>query len=232
MLEVTDLHFSYGKKEILAGVSFDLTAGEIVGLVAPNGTGKSTLLRSLTGLLTTKKGQVRLLDFDRRKNRNDFLQHLFFLEDSTRLFDHLTAKEHFQYVKDLWSSKVEVKKVLQVLRMQEYAKKKVGKMSLGMKQHVLLGMYLMSDADLLLFDEPLNGLDPTSIDLFTDIFSRLKSQGKTMLMSSHQLGNVSEMSDRVIFLKEGQIEIFPAKDLDLAEKYRSLFSLESEVQLW
>lgn len=229
MLEVSGLSFNFHKKVILDDVSFSIEAGEIVGLVAPNGTGKSTLLRNITGLLTPKKGKVTLLGFDAYKQRTKFLSNLFFLEDSQRLYDNLSAREHFQYVKDMWKSDMDVDRVLKVLKMEDYAKKRVGKMSLGMKQHVLLGMYLMSDAKLLLFDEPLNGLDPTSIELFTKIFSRLKEQGRSIVMSSHQLGNVTEMSDRVIFLQGGHVTIYPTDEIDLKEKYRSLFKEEDDL---
>ena len=171
---------------------------------------------------------MTLLGFDAYKNRTAFLSQLFFLEDSQRLYDNLSAREHFQYVKEMWKSDMDVDRVLKILKMQDYAKKHIGKMSLGMKQHVLLGMYLMSDAKMLLFDEPLNGLDPTSIELFTKIFSRLKAQGRSIIMSSHQLGNVTEMSDRVIFLQGGHVPIYPTSEIDLQEKYRALFAEEDD----
>nr|WP_137599055.1 ABC transporter ATP-binding protein [Enterococcus nangangensis] len=173
---------------------------------------------------TPKKGSVTLLGADAYKNRKKFLENLFFLEDSQRLYENLSAKEHFQYVKDMWHSPMAVDKVIKLLKMENYEKKKVGKMSLGMKQHVLLGMYLISEAKLLLFDEPLNGLDPTSIKLFTKIFSKLREQGRSIIMSSHQLGNVTEMSDRVMFLKDGKIVIYSTAEIDLNEKYRALFT--------
>ncbi len=167
---------------------------------------------------------MTLLGADAYKNRKKFLENLFFLEDSQRLYENLSAKEHFQYVKDMWHSPMAVDKVIKLLKMENYEKKKVGKMSLGMKQHVLLGMYLISEAKLLLFDEPLNGLDPTSIKLFTKIFSKLREQGRSIIMSSHQLGNVTEMSDRVMFLKDGKIVIYSTAEIDLNEKYRALFT--------
>lgn len=89
-------------------------------------------------------------------------------------------------------------------------------------------MYLISEAKLLLFDEPLNGLDPTSIELFTKIFSKLREQGRSIIMSSHQLGNVTEMSDRVMFLKDGKIVIYSTAEIDLNEKYRALFTAEED----
>lgn len=224
MVKVENLSFLYGKKQILKDVSFSIHPGEIVGLVAPNGTGKSTLLRNITGLLTPKTGKIQVLEKDSQKEREAFLKQIFFLEDSQRLYEELSAKEHLEYVKEIWQSKFEVEQVLKTLNMLDYAKVRVGKMSLGMKQHVLLGMYLISDAQLLLFDEPLNGLDPTSIEHFTHIFSKLKEQGRSIIMSSHQLANVTEMSDRVFFLKDGTLKIYPTDTIDLKEKYKELFA--------
>ncbi|KRN18612.1 hypothetical protein FC75_GL000552 [Lacticaseibacillus camelliae DSM 22697 = JCM 13995] len=229
LLEVKNLSFNYGKQPILDDLSFTIEAGTIVGLVAPNGTGKSTLLRNVTGLLRPKHGTVSLLGHDSWHDRQEFLKHLFFLEDSTRLYEGLNPNELFGYVKDVWGGQLSVDRVVKVLRMDKYRKKRVASMSLGMKQHVLLGMYLISGADLLLFDEPLNGLDPTSIELFTRVFSQLKGQGKSILMSSHQLGNVTTMADSVMFLKDAHLQTFQTAAIDLQQKYDELFAVDEKL---
>ncbi len=223
MLNVQNLDFRYGKRQLLKDISFQVTPGEIVGLVAPNGTGKSTLLRNLTGLLKPNSGKFILGGQDASQNRQKFLQQLFFLEDNKRLFETFTAREHFMYVRDMWGSSISVTNVIRVLQMEDHADKRVSKMSLGMRQHVLLGMYLISDAQLLLFDEPLNGLDPTSIKRFTQIFSKLRQEGKSIVMSSHQLDNVREMTDRIFFLKDAMIQIYQTDSLDLDAKYEELY---------
>lgn len=229
MLTVKGLSFDYGRQSVLKDIDLSIDAGEIVGLVAPNGTGKSTLLRNITGLLRPKKGQVTLLGNDSQSQRQVFLKHLFFLEDSQRLYEVLTPVELLSYVKAMWGGELSVDQVLKALRMERYRNKRISTFSLGMRQHVLLGAYLISGADLLLFDEPLNGLDPTSIELFTHIFSRLRDQGRSILMSSHQLGNVTTMADRVIFLKDGQVTSYQTAAIDLQAKYDELFGVPEEL---
>ncbi|WP_225046535.1 ATP-binding cassette domain-containing protein [Lacticaseibacillus kribbianus] len=226
MLVAHDLSFGFRHHQILSGIDFALAPGEVVGLVAPNGTGKSTLLRNLTGLLKPQNGSVTLDGADAWRNRRAFLRQLFFLEDSQGLFPSLTAREHLRFVADAWGSQVTVDAVLTALHMTAYADKRVGQMSLGMRQHVLLGMYMVADAKYLLFDEPLNGLDPTSIHLFTQIFSKLKERGKGIIMSSHQLGNVTAMADRVFFLKDTRLQVYEAAGIDLDAKYDELYGVQ------
>ncbi|WP_262315072.1 ATP-binding cassette domain-containing protein [Lacticaseibacillus parakribbianus] len=226
MLTCENLRFGFRHHPVLTDIGFELAPGEIVGLVAPNGTGKSTLLRNLTGLLTPQAGTVTLDGADARRQRRAFLHGLFFLEDGQGLLPTLTAREHFAYVKAAWNSDVGIDAVLSALHMTAYADKRVGRMSLGMRQHVLLGLYMIADARYLLFDEPLNGLDPTSIRLFTQIFTKLKQRGKGIIMSSHQLGNVTAMADRVFFLKDTRLQVFDAASIDLDATYDALYGVQ------
>ncbi|WP_225049338.1 ABC transporter ATP-binding protein [Lacticaseibacillus kribbianus] len=226
MLNVDNLSFAFGKRKILDHITLTVAPGEIVGLVAPNGTGKSTLLRNIAGLLRPSEGTVTLMGYDAFKQRRQFLRHLFFLEDAHRLYDDLTALELLTYVGRIWGGEVTAATAVQRLRMADYQGVRISRMSLGMRQHVLLAAYLVSGADLLLFDEPLNGLDPTAIARFTRVFSELRDEGKAILMSSHQLPNLAEMSDRVAFLTAGQLEIHRTADVDLRREYARIFNVE------
>lgn len=185
MFKVEHLSFAFGPKKILDDVSFTIEDGKLIALVAPNGTGKTTLLSLLCGLLPNKNALITLNGQSLKKQRTKFLQQLFFLESSNQLYFELTVLDHLQYVKKMWRSQVDIQATLADLGMTGYQKEKVKNLSLGMKQHVVLAMYLVSDAQLLLIDEPLNGLDPTAIQKFERIFKKLRANGKSMLISSH-----------------------------------------------
>lgn len=230
MLNVQDLSFSFGHRKVLKDINFTISNGEIVGLVAPNGTGKSTLLRCIMDLLRPTTGNVQLSGFDHNRQHNDFLRNVFFAENNEMLYPELTAAEHLQYVIDIWHSPVQAQTVLKSLKMQDYSSIRVRNMSLGMKQHVLLGMAFSSGAPLLIFDEPLNGLDPSSTALFTQIILGLRAKGRSVIMSSHQLTNVSATADRVFFLKEGKITVYP-NDNNVSQQYASMFPEEASVDV-
>lgn len=230
MLKVENLSFAFKNKPILSDVNFTIENGTIIGLVAPNGTGKTTLLRLLSGLLPHGSAKLTLNSYDQQKQRTKYLNEMFFIESSNHLYMDLTAKDHLLYVKAMWHSDVNVQQVVDELGMTDYYKVKIKNMSLGMKQHVILAMYLVSDAQMLLIDEPLNGLDPTSIQLFERIFKELRSQKKSLLVSSHQMDSVGRICDVVYFLHDQQIHPLVNTGQDMMTEYTQTFLQKPQVQ--
>lgn len=223
MLTVKELSFAYKDQPIFEHLNFAVQDGEIAGLVAPNGTGKTTLLRLISGLLPTAKGTLTLNNISLHPNRIAYLKHLFFLENSNQLYQDLTVRDHLTYVQAVWHSKIDIDPVIESLGMCSYYKKTIKDLSLGMKQHVLLAMYMISDARLLLIDEPLNGLDPTSIQEFESVFLQLKAAGKSMIISSHQMDSVGRTCDRVFFLKDLVLNEVTNSGQDMMAVYNRFF---------
>lgn len=135
-------------------------------------------------------------------NRTLFNKSFFFLESSANLYEEMNTVDHLKLIKRLWKSPLSVNEIVSKLQMSNFQNLAVKKMSLGMKQHLLVAMYLISDAPILLFDEPLNGLDPSSIEIVNDIFKNLGESGKVIMISSHDIYNIQEVCNRVIFLKD------------------------------
>ncbi|WP_127848827.1 ATP-binding cassette domain-containing protein [Lacticaseibacillus hulanensis] len=231
MLEVKNLSFAFKDKPILNDVSFTLADGQIIGLVAPNGTGKTTLLRLLCGLLPSRDAQIELNGVSLQKQHTAFLKQLFFLESSNHLYADLTVRDHLLYVKKMWQSDVDVDSTVAELGMQSYYKKKIKSLSLGMKQHALLAMYIISDAQTMFIDEPLNGLDPTSIQQFEQEFRKLRAAGKTLLVSSHQMDSVGRVCDNVFFLKDQQINDVTNTGQDMMALYTQMFMTEAAANV-
>lgn len=203
MIDITNLTLEFKNKMILHNISLSVSESNIVGLVAPNGTGKTTFLKAIAGL-ASKKGSILLNDND-IKNRRVYFKQLFFIESTENIYSNLTVKDHLDYIKSTWKSSIDVTEVIVSLEMEAYKDKPIKKLSLGMKQHVLIGMYMVSDAPILLLDEPMNGLDPTSVDMVNQLFLILKKRGKTIIFSSHNLSNVTKLCDEILFMHDQKL---------------------------
>lgn len=161
MLEVRDVSVQLGRQTVLSSTSLVVGAGEIVGLVAPNGTGKTTLMRTIAGLYSPRSGSV-LIDGipiqDIPKTRRN--KRLFFADVGHCVIPSLTTREHLEYIKAAWGSGVVIEPVIDQLGIGWYLDKRAADLSLGMTQLAAIAMSIVSDADCLVLDEPMNGLDP------------------------------------------------------------------------
>ena len=152
-----------------------------------------------------------------------FNQNIFFMEDTQRLTENFSAIENLELIKTLWKSSLNVDEIVQLLKIESFQHKKVKKMSLGMRQKVLIACAIMSNARILIFDEPLNGLDIKNIGLINKIFTKLKDQGKAILLSSHNIHELLKISNDVYFLSEGKI-VDASNNLEsINQQYSQLF---------
>ncbi|MFT8714113.1 MAG: ATP-binding cassette domain-containing protein [Leuconostoc pseudomesenteroides] len=172
-----------------------LESGSVVGLVAPNGTGKTTLMRGINKDIALTSGQIVLPNNET----------VFFLENQDALFPMLTVKEMFEYVAKSWKSEVTSNAVIDLLKISSYVNKRISNLSLGMRQMVMIGVYLIVDADIMLFDEPINGLDQVNMSIISNVMLQLKKQNKIVIVSSHLLDNLSQFVDEFWYLKQGKI---------------------------
>lgn len=221
-LELKDVQVRLGKKLILNQLHLEVPQGEMLGLMAPNGTGKTTLFRAIANLIGCQEGTIEINGYQ-CSEREKYFQQLFFLENNESLMANLSPEANLAYVKKMWQSPLEVRDVINRLGMEKYRKKPVKHLSLGMKQHLLIGMYLISDAPVLLFDEPLNGLDLGSVELVNSLFQRLHQQGKTVMITSHNLHHLQKVCQRVIFMKDKNISRSTTNPQMISQIYRELY---------
>lgn len=202
ILQVQNIHKSYGKHHVLKDVTFSMNKPEIVALVGPNGSGKSTLLSIITNLLSADKGEVTVLN---RTNKDpEIFKEISFMQDNSVLYDYLTGYDHLQFIADLQGlTKRQILDNADRIGITSYLHKTVGSYSLGMKQHLLLAMATLNNPKLLILDEPLNGLDPTSAIKVRNLLIELNNEGTTILLSSHNLGEIDRITSQVLFLKNG-----------------------------
>lgn len=227
MLAIKNLNISVSKKTIVNHLNINLDSNQIVGLIAPNGYGKTTLLRAISGLNIVFTGDIKYLSYSpNNSTRNKYLKNCYFLQSNNTLYPDFTVSEHISLISKQWNSTQNINNILNLLKMNDYSNIKVEKLSLGMRQHLLIAMAIISDAKLILMDEPMNGLDPTSVSNVSDILLELKSQGKLILFSSHILNNIDQVCDRVIFLNNGNIhtEIVNQGDFSSKKIYDSIYN--------
>ena len=203
IISIKNLEKSYGKHKVLKNISFDLEKPTILGLVVQNGAGKSTLINCI-GNLIPYKGEINIFGISNKKP--DVFQKMSILKDNTILYPYLTGLDHLKFIKE--SHKLDeniISYVIDFLDIGSYMDKKVASYSLGMKQHLLLAMAIMPDADLIIMDEPLNGLDPTSILKTRQIITDLHKNSKTLIISSHSLLEIDQVTNDILFIKDGRL---------------------------
>lgn len=209
MLKIRQVSQAFKDNIVLDEVTFTAEKGEIIGLVAPNGTGKTTLLNIIMNFLRPDKGSVSIddtIDYSSKKKEIKMHQHISFLPELEHLYGELTGLEHLKFYARMWKGTTKhVNDIVERLHMGHYVKNRVQTYSLGMRQRLCFSMLLAADTDVMLMDEVMNGLDPDNVNLLTNMLIELKKNGKTILIASHLLDNLDLYADRVLFLKNGDI---------------------------
>ncbi len=209
-LKVVALHKSFGQTAAVSGVSLSVKRGEILGYLGPNGAGKSTTLRIISGLLPPDSGTVTLGGIDLQQDPKKAKQLLGYVPETGALYEKLTPLEYLDLIGQLYRLEPgEIKrKSHQFLEYFDLTKQKETRMtafSKGMKQKVVLSAALMHNPDLLLLDEPLNGLDANAVLMFKGLIRRLADKGKAVIYSSHILEVVEKICDRIAIIHQGRI---------------------------
>lgn len=207
VLRTFDLTKHYGARVAVNHLNLEVRRGEIVGFLGPNGAGKTTSIRMILGLIAPTVGRVELFGRDLATARASLLPRIGALVETPALYLHLTGRENLRAVGAVLGgvSRQRIETVLEQVGLQARQKDRVRTYSLGMKQRLGVGIALLNNPDLLILDEPANGLDPAGIVEMRDLLHQLASEGKTVFLSSHFLGEVQQICSRVIFLNAGEL---------------------------
>lgn len=230
MIEVDGLTKTFGSFAAVSDLSFSVQAGEVMGLVGPNGAGKTTTLRCLVGIIAPAGGEIRICGHSLKTDPLAAKQRLAFMPDEPRLFDYLTVKEHLQFTARIYGvhdSRAISAALLQELELTDKADALPGELSRGMKQKLVIACGLLHAPDVLLFDEPLTGLDPIGIRRMKSTILKRAGAGAAIIISSHLLHLVEELCDRVLILNHGRKVIHGS----LAEIQKSLPELRGDTNL-
>jgi polar amino acid transport system ATP-binding protein len=230
VLKIEDIHKSYGKEEVLKGVSFDMKKGETKVIIGPSGTGKSTLLRCINRLTQPDKGRVWLDGVevtDPKVNINKIRSQIGMVFQDFNLFSHLTALDNVRIgltkVKGMKKPEA-TKKAMEELRrvgLADKANSYPAELSGGQQQRVSIARALAMDPKLILFDEPTSALDPELIGEVLEVMIELAKSGMTMLVVSHEMGFARAVANEIIFLEGGVIlEQGPPQQLFSSPKHK------------
>ena len=208
IIETRNLDFSFRSgQKILHNLNLRVPKGSIYGFLGPNGAGKTTTLRLLLSLLKKQSGVINLFGNDFQSNRISVLSKLGSLIEQPSLYLHLTGKENLEIFRLNYNcDKKRIDKVLEIVRLTDAANKKAKAYSLGMKQRLSIAIALLHDPELLILDEPTNGLDPNGIIETRELIKHLNKEfGKTILVSSHLLAEVEKMATHVGIIHKGKL---------------------------
>lgn len=204
LVKVRGLHKSYGSLEVLKGIDFDFHGNQIIGLLGPNGCGKTSLIKILTGLINDYSGEV-LID---GQKPNDYTKSIVaYLPERTYLADWMRPIDAINYFEDFYKD-FDRNKALEMLHtFQLPEKQKIKSMSKGMKEKIQLLLVMSRSAKIYILDEPLGGVDPAARDFILDTIMTNLPEGSTMMLSTHLIYDVERIFDRVLMINAGKIVV-------------------------
>ena len=230
ILKLDKVHKAYGKVEVIKGVSFEVNQGEVYGFLGANGSGKTTTIRMITGLIRPDKGNIYIDGFDVQKQFVKAIKSVGCIVENPDMYGDFTGRQNLNIFAKLYGNvdKKRIDEVIEIIGLKNRIDDKVKKYSLGMKQRLGLGQALLPKPKLLILDEPTNGLDPIGIVDFRKIIRGLVEEFNTaVFVSSHILAEIEQLCGRVAFIDNGKIiSVEDTKDL----KYKNIESIALKVR--
>lgn len=229
VIETSNLTKKFGKFLAVDSIDLQVPKGGIYGFLGPNGAGKSTTIRMLLGLIKETKGQVKVFGKSIKEERLAILKRVGSMVETPSYYGHLTAYENLEVSrKILGVEKKEINRVLEIVKLADVQHKAVKKFSLGMKQRLGIAQALLGNPELLILDEPTNGLDPSGIIEMRELIKSLPEKyGITVLISSHILSEIELMATHVGIINKGKL-LFQGTMDDLRDKQKTEIQLEVE----
>ncbi len=211
-----------GQIKAVDSISFEVKKGEIFGLLGTNGAGKTTTLRMLATILSPSEGTATVCGYDLVKNPDDIRAAIGYLTGDTNLYTRLTPREILTYYAGLFNitnsaAKDRIEELSARFGLAEYIDTKVGKLSTGQRQRTSICRAIVQKPELMIFDEPTAGLDPISARHITEFIKEARTQGKTMLFSTHYLREAEKLCDRIAIMHDGTIRAYGTLDEILAQ---------------
>ncbi|WP_442950420.1 ABC transporter ATP-binding protein [Paenibacillus sp. DMB20] len=207
VIQTKGLYKLYRKRAAVENVNLEIARGDIYGFLGPNGAGKTTTIRMLLGLVKPTRGSIHLFGKDLTKEKMNILRRTGSLVEYPSYYGHLTAVENLEALRRIIGvPKSRIAEVLDIVSLTKEAKRPVKGYSLGMKQRLGIAAALLGNPELLILDEPTNGLDPSGIHEIRELIKNMpKQHGITVLVSSHLLSEVEQMAGKVGIIREGQL---------------------------
>ena len=226
-LEIKNLTKYYGETLGVKDLSLELYEGEIFGFIGSNGAGKSTTIRSIMNLINRTSGNVFFMEKELKKDAVDLKKQIGYLPSEINLYDDFTVKEMLDYHEKFFEEDIHDKRTYLVDKLKLDEKKKIEDLSLGNLKKVGIILALMHSPKLLIMDEPTSGLDPIIQNVFYELLKEEKARGTTIFYSTHILGEITKICDRVGIIKEGQL-LSVERVSDLSKKSLNVVTITSK----
>lgn len=204
MIEIKDLHKKFGKQEVLKGVNVSVSSGKIYAVLGPNGSGKTTMIKSILGMVRKDKGSI-IVNGANIKNSAKYREKIDYLPQIANFPGNLKVRELIKMIKDVRGKKAEELSLIHTFGLEPFLNKKLSNLSGGTKQKVNIVLAFMFDSPIVILDEPTSGLDPVAMLELKALIIKAKEDNKLILITSHIISFVEEMADEIIFLLEGII---------------------------
>ena len=209
LLEIKNLYKNYGEKQVLNNITLTVPQGKIIGLLGKNGTGKTTLIKLINGLLTPTEGEII---FEGEKIGPHSKLNIAYLPERTYLDKSMTINETLKFFKEFYSN-FDIDKAKDLLKKLDLNEnQKIIKMSKGMQEKVQLVLVMSRKADLYILDEPLGGVDPATRDYILDTILTNFNEGASIIISTHLISDIERILDEVIFIDKGEIKLISDAD--------------------
>lgn len=209
LLEIKNLYKNYGEKQALNNITLTVPRGKIIGLLGKNGTGKTTLIKLINGLLTPTEGEII---FEGEKIGPQSKLNIAYLPERTYLDKSMTINETLKFFKEFYSN-FDIDKAKDLLKKLDLDEnQKIIKMSKGMQEKVQLVLVMSRKADLYILDEPLGGVDPATRDYILDTILTNFNEGASIIISTHLISDIERILDEVIFIDKGEIKLISDAD--------------------
>ena len=220
-LQIINLTKKFGEQTALNNINIEINNNEIIGLLGPNGAGKSTLMKSIVGSLKIEDGQILFNGQDIREDEVVTKKNIGFLPENNPLYNEMYVKEYLHFVADIHQiSKQRIDEVIELIGITPEKSKRISLLSKGYQQRVGLAQAILHSPDLLILDEPTNGLDPNQIIEIRNVIKEIGKE-KTVIFSTHIMQEVEALCSRVILIHQGNI-IQDSSIADFKGKYTSL----------
>ena len=207
VLEVKNINKFFGKKQILKDISFDIEEGEILGFVGPNGSGKTTTIKIILGLQKASSGEVYINGENIKENFENAIRKVGAIVESPDMYMYLSGFDNLKLVANYYNiSHDKIDSIVEFVGLKDRIKDTVSKYSLGMRQRLGIAQAILNKPNLLIVDEPTNGLDPSGIIEFRKMLKELARKEKmSIFISSHNLAEIENICDKVLLINEGEI---------------------------
>lgn len=207
VLKCNNLYKKIGKKEILKGISFEIENGDIFGFIGPNGAGKTTVIKLILGLQKITSGNVFINGFDIEKDFTNAISSVGAIVENPDFYTYMSGMDNLKLKAKLYKdiTKERIDEVVKLVGLEKRINDKVAKYSLGMKQRLGIAISLLHRPNLLILDEPTNGLDPEGIKVLKEILRKLSNEGVSIFISSHILSELDNLCNKICIIKNGGV---------------------------